>query len=147
LKLLAHLPSTVQYWLDSILTQFDVLNDMTKGNEVFSNVGSVVPTSTLTRFLSAKDDNKKKNLVWGILTDAEGVMRVTLRDFRPHVRLFVETGYQGLANQITQDYLESYASGLNQFVTDLRRVTVASRETRLAFIQDIRNLNEAGITE
>ena len=61
LKLLAHLPSTVQYWLDSILTQFDVLNDMTKGNEVFSNVGAVVPTSTLTRFLSAKDDNEKKN--------------------------------------------------------------------------------------
>jgi hypothetical protein len=81
------------------------------------------------------------------LTDAEGVMRVTLRDFRPHVRLFVETGYQVLANQITQDYLDSYASGLNQFVTELRRVTVASRETRLAFIQDIRSLNEAGITE
>ena len=77
----------------------------------------------------------------------EGVMRVTLRDFRPHVRLFVETGYQGLANQITQDYLDSYASGLNQYVTELRRVTVASRETRLAFIQDIRSLNDAGITE
>jgi hypothetical protein len=147
LKLLAHLPSKVQHWLDSVLTQFDVLNDLTKGNEVFSNVGAVVPTSTLTRFLSAKDDNEKKNLVWGVLTDAEGVMRVTLRDFRPHVRLFVETGYQDLANQITQDYLDSFASGLNQFVTDLRRVTVASRETRLAFIRDIRRLNQAGITE
>jgi hypothetical protein len=147
LKLLAHLPSSVQHWLDSILTQFDVLNDMTKGNEVFSNVGSMAANSTLTRFLSAKDDNEKKNLVWGVLTDAEGVMRVTLRDFRPHVRLFVETGYQVLANQIAQDYLDSYASGLNQFVTELRRVTVASRETRLAFIQDIRSLNEAGITE
>jgi hypothetical protein len=147
MKLLAHMPSSVQHWLDSILTQFDVLNDMTKGNEVFSNVGSVAANSTLTRFLSAKDDNQKKNLVWGIMTDAQGVMRVTLRDFRPHVRLFVETGYQGLANQITQDYLDSYASGLNQFVTDLRRVTVASRETRLAFIQDIRSLNDAGITE
>jgi hypothetical protein len=81
------------------------------------------------------------------LTDAEGVMRVTLRDFRPHVSLFVETGYQDLANQITQDYLDSFASGLNQFVTDLRRVTVASRETRMAFIRDIRTLNEAKITE
>ena len=147
MRLLAHLPSSVQHWLDSILTQFDVLNDMTKGNEVFSNVGAVAATSTLTRFLSAKDDNEKKNLVWGVLIDAEGVMRVTLRDFRPHVRLFVETGYQVLANQITQDYLDSYASGINQFVTDLRRITVASRETRLAFIQDIRSLNDAGITE
>jgi hypothetical protein len=147
LKLLAHLPSSVQHWLDSFLTQFDVLNDLTKGSEVFSNVGAVVSTSTLTRFLSAKDDNEKKNLVWGVLTDAEGVMRMTLRDFRPHVRLFVETGYQEIANFIAQDYLNGYASGLNQFITDLRRVTVASRETRLAFIEDIRRLNEAGITE
>jgi hypothetical protein len=147
LKLLAHLPIPMQHWLDSFSTQFDVLNDLIKGNEVFSNVGAVVPTSTLTRFLSAKDDNEKKNLVWGVLTDAEGVMRVTLRDFRPHVRLFVETGYQELANKITQDYLNSYAEGLNQFVTDLRRITVASRETRLAFIRDIRELNEAGTTE
>ena len=130
LKLLAHLPAPVQHWLDAILTEVDVLNDITKGNEVFSNVGAVVPTSTLTRFLSAKDDNEKKNLVWGVLTDAEGVMRITLRDFRPHVRLFVETGYQELANKITQDYLDSYVDGLNQFVMDLRRVTVASRETR-----------------
>jgi hypothetical protein len=147
LKLLAHLPSSVQKWLDSILTQFDVLNDITKGNEVFSNIGAVVPTSTLTRFLSAKDDNEKKNLVWGIVTDAEGILRITLRDFRPHVHFFIETGYQNLANQITQDYLDSFSVGLNQFVTDLRRITVASRETRLAFIQDIRGLNDAGITE
>jgi len=147
LKLLAHLPANVQHWLDSILTEVDVLNDLTKGNEVFSNIGAVVPTSTLTRFLSAKDDNQKKNLVWGVLTDAEGVMRVTVRDFRPHVRLFVETGYQELANMITQDYLDSFTEGLNQFVTDLRRITVASRETRMAFIRDIRELNDAGETE
>jgi hypothetical protein len=147
LKLLAHLPSSIQHRLDSILTEVDVLNDLTKGNEVFSNVGAVVPTSTLTRFLSAKDDNEKKDLVWGVLTDAEGIMRVTLRDFRPHVRLFVEVGYQDLANRITQDYLDSFAKGLNHFVTDLRRITVASRETRMAFIRDIRHLNEAGVTE
>ncbi len=147
LKLLAHLPAPVQHWLDAILTEVDVLNDITKGNEVFSNIGAVVPTSTLTRFLSAKDDNEKKNLVWGVLTDAEGIMRITLRDFRPHVRLFVETGYQELANKITQDYLNNYVNGLNHFVTDLRRITVASRETRLAFIRDIRELNESGSTQ
>ncbi|HBX68223.1 MAG TPA: hypothetical protein DEH25_02225 [Chloroflexi bacterium] len=144
LRLLAHLPTPVQYWLDNISTQINVLNDLIKGNEVFSNVGAVVPTSTLTRFLSAKDDNEKKNLVWGVLTDAEGGMKVTLRDFRPHVHLFIETGFQDVANMITQDYLNSFAEGLNQFVTDLRRITVASRETRLAFIRDIRELNQAG---
>jgi hypothetical protein len=74
-------------------------------------------------------------------------MRITLLDFRPHEHLFVETGYQELANQIAQDYLNSFVEGLNQFVTDLRRVTVASRETRLAFIRDIRALNETGATE
>ncbi len=142
LKLLAHLPPLVQHWLDRISTEVDVINDLLKGNEVFSNIGAVVPTSTLTRFLSAKDDNEKKDLVWGVLTDASGVMRITLRDFRPHVRLFVETGYQELANRIAQDYLDSYAEGLNQFVTDLRRITIASRETRLAFIRDIRALNK-----
>jgi len=147
LKLLAHLPKPLQHWLDSISTQVDVLNDLIKGNEVFSNVGAVVPTSTLTRFLSAKDDNEKKDLVWGVLTDAEGIMRVTLRDFRPHVHLFVETGFQDMANLITQDYLDSYAEGLNLFVTDLRRITVASRETRLAFFEDLRALNQARITE
>jgi hypothetical protein len=147
LKLLAHLPPLVQYWLDRISTEVGVINDLLKGNEVFSNIGAVVPTSTLTRFLSAKDDNEKKDLVWGVLTDANGVMRITLRDFRPHVRLFVETGYQELANRIAQDYLDSYAEGLNQFVTDLRRITIASRETRLAFIRDIRALNEAQQTD
>ena len=97
--------------------------------------------------MSAKDDNEKKDLVWGVLTDAEGIMRVTLRDFRPHVHLFVETGFQDMANLITQDYLDSYAEGLNRFVNDLRRITVASRETRLAFFEDLRALNQARNTE
>ncbi len=132
IKLLAHMPPALQRMLDEVSVQFDVVNDFVKGREVFSNVGAVVPTSTLTRFLSAKDDNEKKSLVWGILTDAEGRMSITLRDFRPHVRVFISAGFQDIANQITQDYLDAFADGLNQFVHDLRRITVTSRETRLA---------------
>jgi hypothetical protein len=47
LKLLAHLPKAVQRALDRIPHQFDMLNDLIKGREVFSNVGAVAPTSTL----------------------------------------------------------------------------------------------------
>jgi len=36
---------------------------------------------------------------------------------------------------------------LNRFVNDLRRITVASRETRLAFFEDLRALNQARNTE
>lgn len=132
IKLLAHMPTPLQRLLDRYSGQFDLLNDIIKGREVFSNVGQVAPNSTLTRFLSAKDDNEKKDLVWGVLTDNRGVMRLTLRDFRPHVRGLVLAGRQDLANRIAQEYLDTYAVGLNQFVTELRRITVASRETRMS---------------
>ncbi|GAB4577992.1 MAG: hypothetical protein Fur0022_07240 [Anaerolineales bacterium] len=131
LKLLAHLPQPLQNLLDQIPGRFDLLNDMLKGREVFSNVGAVAPKSTLTRFISAKDDNEKKTLVWGVITDANQIMRVTLRDFRPHVGLLTQAGYNNLARYLAQDYLDSYASGLNQFVTELSQITAASRETRI----------------
>jgi hypothetical protein len=131
IKLLAHLPTPLQRMLDTIPGRFDVLNDIIKGREVFSNVGAVASTSTLTRFISAKDDNEKKVLVWGVITDAGGVMRITLRDFRPHVALLAEAGQRDLAARLAQDYLDTYARGLNRFVADLRRITAASRETRL----------------
>jgi hypothetical protein len=130
LKLLAHMPAPLQRMLDQIPGRFDLLNDIIKGREVFSNVGAVAPTSTLTRFITAKDDNDKKMLAWGVITDAQGVTRVTLRDFRPHVGMLQACGRRDLAARITQDYLESYAHGLNDFVRDLQRVTLASRGTR-----------------
>jgi hypothetical protein len=130
LKLLAHLPEPVQRLLNTVPGRFDVLNDLLKGREVFSNVGAVVPSSTLTRFISAKDDNNKKTLVWGVLTDAEGVMRITLRDFRPHVKLLVACGHKDLANKITRHYLENYARGVNSFVRDLLQIATTSRETQ-----------------
>lgn len=129
LKLLAHLPQPLQTLLDKIPGRFDLLNDMLKGREVFSNVGVVAPKSTLTRFISAKDDNEKKTLVWGVLTDANQTMCVTLRDFRPHVNLLTQAGHRNLARYLTQDYLDAYALGLNQYIADLHRITAASQET------------------
>lgn len=135
IKFLAHMPSPLQRMLDTIPGRFDILNDIIKGREVFSNVGAVVPTSTLTRFITAKDDNDKKTLAWGIMTDAKGVMRITLRDFRPHVGLLAAVGHKDLAIQIAQDYLEAYAHGLNNFIRDLKRITETSRETQLVKLE------------
>jgi hypothetical protein len=137
IKLLAHMPAPLQRMLDQVPGRFDVLNDIIKGREVFSNVGAVAPSSTLTRFITAKDDNEKKTLAWGVITDARGVMRVSLRDFRPHVAALAACGRNDLAARITQDYLSTYAHGLNDFIRDLQRITRASRETRLIKLEDI----------
>jgi hypothetical protein len=67
IKLLAYMPAPLQRLLDNIPGRFDVLNDIIKGREVFSNVGAVAKTSTLTRFITAKDDNDKKTLAWGVI--------------------------------------------------------------------------------
>ncbi len=131
IKMLAHMPIALQRMLDKIPSRFEVLNDLIKGREVISNVGAVVPSSTLTRFITAKDDNDKKTLAWGIISDAQGIMRISLRDFRPHVALLQNVGEKDLAHRIAQDYLESFALGLNNFVNDLSRITETSRETRL----------------
>lgn len=131
IRLLAHMPRPLQRLLDEIPSKIDLLNDIIKGREVMSNVGAVAPTSTLTRFITAKDDNEKKTLAWGIITDANGVMRISLRDFRPHVAALKRAGLTDLAGQITQDYLSTFVHGLNAYVADLRKITVASRETRM----------------
>jgi hypothetical protein len=122
----------LQRLLDDIPGRFDVLNDIIKGREVFSNVGAVAKTSTLRRFITAKDDNDKKTLAWGVITDAHNVMRVTLRDFRPHVALLESIGQEDMARHLVKDYLVSYVRGLNQYVLDLRRITITRRATRLA---------------
>ncbi|MGC1376852.1 MAG: hypothetical protein WA821_11535 [Anaerolineales bacterium] len=131
IKLLAHLPPAFQRLLDRIPERFEMLNNVLKGREVFSNVGAVAPSSTLKRFVTAKDDNEQKQLVWGIITDASRVLRVSLRDFRPHVAALQAIQRPDLATQITQDYLDAYADGFNEFVSDLNRITLASRETRM----------------
>ncbi|NUM48244.1 MAG: hypothetical protein HUU38_26355 [Anaerolineales bacterium] len=132
LKLLANVPMPLQKWLNAYSDRIGWMNDMLKGREVFSNIGRVVYTSTLSRFLTAKDDNDQKDLAWGVLTDKEDQMYLTLRDFRPHVAALFAVGQKDLANAITQDYLNGYANGLNLFLRDLGRITVASRETKLS---------------
>jgi hypothetical protein len=131
IKLLAHLPPALQRLLDKVPERYEMLNNLLKGREVFSNVGAVVPSSTLQRFVTAKDDNEQKQLVWGILTDASGVMHISLRDFRPQVAALQACQQAELARQITQDYLDSYVQGFNQFIRELHRITVASRETQM----------------
>lgn len=132
IKLLAHMPTPLQRLLDNIPGKFDVLNDIIKGREVFSNVGAVAKTSTLTRFITAKDDNDKKTLAWGVITDAQNRLRVSLRDFRPYVAQLEAVGKMDLARRLTQDYLNTYVRGLNQYALELRRMTIARRATRLA---------------
>ncbi len=132
IKLLAHLPVPLQRLLDRVPEQFDLLNNILKGREIISNVGAVVPTSSLTRFVTAKDDNNQKQLAWGVLTDANSVMQISLRDFRPHVAALLSIGRKDLATMIAQDYLDSYADGLNNFIIDLSRITLGSREIMFA---------------
>jgi hypothetical protein len=76
--------------------------------------------------MSAKDDNDQKQLIWGVMTDANGVMKIVLRDFRPHVGLLYHIGQKALADQIAQDYLDAYAQGLNQYVQEVTRIAVAN---------------------
>ena len=126
IKLLAHMPQPLQRLLDRIPGRIDVLNDLIKGREVFSNVGQVARSSTLTRFATAKDDNDKKTLAWGVLTDAQGVMHLTLRDFRPHVGQLCAIGLADMARRLAQDYVDAYAHGFNRYIKGLQHITLAS---------------------
>ena len=127
LKLIANFPQPLQNLLDRIPDRVDVINDLIKGREVFSNIGRVAPQSSLCRFSTAKDDNKKKWLCWGVLTDAQGVTVITLRDFRPHIAQLHNIGQKELAKQITQDYLDAYVTGFNRFINDLRHITTGKK--------------------
>ena len=113
--------------LDQVPQRIGVLNEIIKGNEVFSNVGRVAPGSTITRFISAKDDGETKELIWGVITDDQGRMHVSLRDFRPFVPQLLALNEDGLANILAQDYLMTYVRGFNRFVLDLGDV-IAARE-------------------
>lgn len=127
IKLLAHLPVPLQRLLEKVPDSFDLLNDLLKGREVLSNVGAVAPGSTLTRFISAKDDSDHKTLVWGVITTAQGVMKISLRDFRPHVGPLIACGRHDLAARLAQYYLDAYAGGLNRYVRELYELTRARR--------------------
>lgn len=130
IRLLGYLPASMQNLLDQIPQRIGVLNEVIKGNEVFSNVGRVAPGTSLTRFLSAKDDGQTKELIWGILTDDQGQMHISLRDFRPFVSHLVALGETELAGLLVRDYLESYVKGLNRFVAELSTLITSKEPTR-----------------
>jgi hypothetical protein len=132
IQLLAHLPSSMQHLLDQIPQRIGALNEVIKGNEVFSNIGRVAPGASLTRFISAKDDGQTKELIWGILTDDQEQMHISLRDFRPFVTQLLSLGETELAGLLAQDYLESYVQGLNSFAAELSTLITAEEPERLS---------------
>lgn len=122
IRMLAHLPASMQNLLDQIPQRIGVLNEIIKGTEVFSNVGRVARGSSLSRFSSARDDGQTKWFVWGVLTDDSEVMRITLRDFRPFVPLLLQLedpAWHQLADSLARDYLQGYVVGFNRFVARL----------------------------
>lgn len=58
-------------------------------------------------------------------------MRITLRDFRPHIHSLVTIKQKDLATYIVQNYLDMYANGLNTYIKELQCITETSRETQL----------------
>lgn len=122
MRLLGHLPGPLQHLVNMIPQKIDMLNEIIKGREVFSNVGRVPPGSSLTRFYSSRDDGDTKLLVWGVMSDAQGQLCVTLRDFRPHVKPLVRCGRTDLARALAQDYLDTYAASVNSTVRRIQRI-------------------------
>lgn len=119
MNLLANLPPELQRLLREIPERFSVLNEVIRGDEVYSNIGRVAKGATLRRFMSAKDDGNTKALVWGIMTDDDGRMVITMRDFRPHVGPLVESGRIELARSMAQDYVNAYTTDLISLVAKL----------------------------
>ena len=116
--------------LDKIPTRYEKLNNLLKGTEVLSNLGAVAKSSSITRFITAKDDNEQKQLTWGVVTDAQGTLVITLRDFRPHVALLHNAGRNDLANLIVQDFLDAYVQGFNQYIQEVTQIAV-TRPTKV----------------
>ncbi len=54
-------------------------------------------------------------------------MRITLRDFRPHVAALKDIGHQALAGRMAQHYLDSYAEGLNKYIRELYQIAAARK--------------------
>lgn len=128
IKILASLPEPIAKLLEQFSGNVEILNEVLKGEEVFSNVGRVSKGSTLRRFITAKDDNPQKTLAWGVLTDDKEIVHLSLRDFRPHVAVLSEIGKSQLAALIAQDFLDGFADGFNLFIRELRMITIASRD-------------------
>lgn len=129
LKLLAHLPTPLQKLLNSIPELFPVLNEVIKGDEVYSNVGRIAKGSTITRFMSAKDDGNTKALIWGVMTDDNNRLIVTMRDFRPHVKPLAIADRLDIARLMAQDYVVTYTADLIGLVARLTAMLQAETPT------------------
>lgn len=127
IRLIAGLPGAMQRVVDGLPGRFSFINEAIKGEEVFSNVGRVTAGSSLTRFASAKDDNDKKVLVWGIMTDDTGLLHITLRDFRPAVLALSEAGHDWLAQLLTQDFVSAFMSSYVEFIDQILAIMRAPR--------------------
>ncbi len=130
LKLLSGVPKRVQAMLRNSPDKIDILNDMLKGTEVFSNVGIVAETSSLNRFITAKDDNQKKELCWGVMTRADGTMVITLRDFRPQVTALLDIEAADVAQMVTQDFLDGYGIGLQNYLREVTEIIKTRRKRK-----------------
>jgi hypothetical protein len=63
------------------------------------------------------------------MTDDQGVMHISLRDFRPFVGPLIARSEEQVAHALAQDYLDQYVRGLNRFVDVLGQL-VAVRGPR-----------------
>jgi hypothetical protein len=127
IRLIAGLPGAMQRLADGLPGHFSFINEAIKGEEVFSNVGQVTPGSSISRFASAKDDNDKKVLVWGIMSDNNNTLYITLRDFRPSIIALAQAGHSNLAQAITQDFVEVYCREFHRFISEVISIVSAPK--------------------
>jgi hypothetical protein len=64
------------------------------------------------------------------MSDSDGTMVISLRDFRPFVAPLIRQDQASLADLLAQDYLDSYVSGLNRFMGELGTLVLARAEPR-----------------
>jgi hypothetical protein len=67
-------------------------------------------------------------MVWGVLTDDNDTMHISLRDFRPEVTALFAVGQADLAQAMAQDFLDSFVRQLNNFVRKLNDIAAATVE-------------------
>lgn len=127
IRLIAGLPGAMQKVVDGLPGHFSFINEAIKGEEVFSNVGQVTPGSSISRFSSAKDDNDKKILVWGVMTDNDNMLKISLRDFRIPIIALVRAGHQNIAQEITEDFVSSFMTGFKTFIDEVSEIITISR--------------------
>jgi hypothetical protein len=131
LKLLVGLPPWLQHRLKEIPERVPPLNEIIRGDEVYSNVGRVAKGSSLTRFTTAKDDGNTKALAWGVMSDDQGRMSITMRDFRPHVQPLLQAGRDDLAADLAQDYVVAYTTALIGLIARLTAMLQAEEPSIL----------------